>query len=127
MKKLITIDFDDTLCFDNDINKPNQKLIDYIFKMHDKDYRFLIVTARNREYNNLYAKTDIYDFLEKYNLPITKVVYTNGNLKGKTLKGLKSVLHIDNDLEQIDSCKEAGVKTFYVKYPLKKKWKYFKG
>ena len=121
MKKLITIDFDDTLCFDNDIDKPNQKLLDYIFKMHDKGYRFLIVTARNREYNNFYAKTDIYDFLEKYNLPITKVVYTNGNLKGKTLKSLKSVFHIDNDLEQIDSCKKAGVETFYVKYPLKKK------
>ena len=125
MKKLITIDFDDTLCFDNDIDKPNQKLIDYIFRMKEKDYRFLIVTARNREYNNLYAKTDIYDFLEKYNLPITKVVYTNGNLKGNTLKDLKSVLHIDNDLEQIDSCKKAGVKTFYIKNPSKKKWENF--
>lgn len=115
MKTLITIDFDDTLCFDNDITKINKPLERFIKEFSKKGYDFLIVTARNKEYDNIYAKTNINKFLEEYNLPIYDIVYTNGELKGKKLKSLSSYLHIDNDEDQISNCKKEGVRTLFVK------------
>jgi len=115
MKKLITIDFDDTLCYYNEISKPNKKLIKLIKTLSAKNYLFYIVTARSKEYDNIFSSLKIDKFIEEYSLPIEKVVYTDGEMKGKTLKKLKSRLHIDNDLDQIKSCKESGIKTIYLR------------
>lgn len=114
MKILITIDFDDTLCFDNNITKINKPLERFIKEFSKKGCEFLIVTARNKEYDNIYAKTNINKFLEEYNLPIYNIVYTNGDLKGKKLKSLNTYLHIDNDEEQISNCRKEGVRTLFV-------------
>ena len=114
MKILITIDFDDTLCFDNDITKINKPLERFIKELSKKGCEFLIVTARNKEYDNIYAKTNINKFLEEYNLPIYDIVYTDGDLKGKKLKSLNTYLHIDNDEEQISNCRKEGVRTLFV-------------
>lgn len=115
MKNIITVDFDDTLCFYNDITKPNKKLIRLIKTLSEKNYDFYIVTARSKEYDDIFSSLKIDDFIKEYDIPIEKVVYTDGDMKGKTLSKLKSKLHIDNDLDQINSCKELGIKTIYLR------------
>ncbi len=115
MKKLITVDFDDTLCYNDNIKKENTKLINFINTLSKKNYQFYIVTARNKEYDTIFAKNKIDNFIKKHKLPIEKVIYTDGELKGKTLKSIKSKLHIDNDISQIRSCKENNIKTIYVR------------
>lgn len=115
MNNIITVDFDDTLCFYNDILKPNKKLINLIKTLSAKNYLFYIVTARSKEYDDMFSSLKINDFIKKYNIPIEKVVYTDGAMKGKTLNKLNSKLHIDNDLDQVKSCKESGIKTIYLR------------
>lgn len=115
MKKIITIDFDDTLCFDNDQEKPNKKLIKQIKSINKKKYTIYIVTARNKEYDSIYADISVKDFIKKYKLPIKKIYFTKGKLKGPFLKILNSSLHIDNDELEIKSCKECGIKTIHLK------------
>ena len=115
MKKLITIDFDDTLCYNDNVKIENAKLINLINSLPEESYEFYIVTARNKEYDKIFAQNKIDKFIKKYKLPIKKVVYTNGEEKGKTLKKLNSKLHIDNDIDQINSCKEYNIKTIYLR------------
>lgn len=115
MKKLITVDFDDTLCFSDDFDKPNNKLIKKIKSLNKDKFTVVIVTARNREYDSIYAGVKIKDFIKKYKLPIKKIYFTSGKLKGPYLKMLKSSIHIDNDEKEIASCKDCGVKTIRVK------------
>ena len=115
MKNLITVDFDDTLCYYNDITKPNKKLIRFIKTLSKKNYLFYIVTARSKEYDNIFSNLKIDNFIKEYNIPIEKVIYTDGELKGNILNKIKSKLHIDNDLDQIKSCKDKGIKTIYLR------------
>ena len=115
MKKLITVDFDDTLCFSDNLEKPNTKLITKIKSLDKNKFTVVVVTARNREYDSIYANVRIKDFIKKYKLPIKKIYFTSGKLKGPYLKKLNSSIHIDNDEKEISSCKECGVKTIHVK------------
>ena len=115
MKKLITIDFDDTLCYNDNVKVENEKLIKLINSLPEDSYEFYIVTARNKEYDKIFAQNKIDKFVKKYKLPIEKIVYTDGKEKGEILKKLKSKLHVDNDLDQIKSCKEFNIKTIYLR------------
>tara|TARA_Y100000034_G_C6770561_1_gene343741 strand:+ start:413 stop:769 length:357 start_codon:yes stop_codon:yes gene_type:complete len=114
MAKLISIDFDDTLYFNKSTIKYNKKLIKFIKSYNKVKYDFIIVTARNEEYDN-FAEMKIDDFIETTKLPIQNVYFTDGADKGSLLKKLHVNLHIDNDLDQIKSCKENDINVIYLR------------
>lgn len=113
MKKIITIDFHDTLCFYDAVEDyyDNKILVKFIKSLPEDSFEAIIVTAGNKTQHG----KDILDFIKRNNLKIKSIHYTNGAMKGPLLKKLKSSLHIDNDLEQLESCKNNGIKTTYLR------------
>lgn len=113
MKKTITVDFHDTLCFYDAIEDyyDNKHLVKILNKLSKNNYDIIIVTAGNKAQHG----KDINDFIKRNNLDIKTIYYTNGQMKGKLLKKLNSLLHIDNDLEQLKSCEDSGIKTTYLR------------
>ena len=113
MKKTITVDFHNTLCFYDAIEDyyDNKNLVSYLNKLSKNNYDIIIVTAGNKSQHG----KDINDFIKRNSLNIKSIYYTNGQMKGKLLKKLNSLLHIDNDLEQLKSCKDNDIKIIYLR------------
>lgn len=122
--KIISFDFDDTLCMSNGF--PNFPMINKVKKYETNGFECVIVTARNEE--NEVEQPDrilIKDFLKCYNIPIKKLYFTNHKPKGPFLKKIKAIKHYDDDEAQINSAKDHGIKAiksksiFDIKYPEK--------
>ncbi len=137
---VVTFDFDDTLSlshFDREKDDwvhdgPHLPMIGKFNKYKDLGYKVFIVTTRHQEYKDdqgwytLYPKTSnnkegkkyfspdqraVEQFIEEYNLEPDGIFFTNGDLKVKTLLKLRSSVHHDDDLEEIEAAKEADIKT----------------
>jgi len=114
MTQVISFDFDDTLCSSE--GSPNMDMISKIWQHHANGDECIIVTARNKDHEekdwinkNEPGRTKVVDFISKYNLPITKIVYTNHLLKGPILKKYNAILHYDDNEEQLASTGSHGV------------------
>ena len=104
MPKLITIDFDHTLKFE--VGGPNMDTIDFINTL-EGDIEFAIVTSRTESEE---SREEIFAFLKEFKIPFREVVFTNGD-KLQTLLAMKSDLHLDDDLFELQDCKKAGIET----------------
>lgn len=114
MKKIVSFDFDDTLYFEDRKQKENKKLIKLIKKYHKKGLEVIIVTARSKYYDKVIGEISVIDFVKSHKIPITKIYFTNGKLKGPILKKIGSILHFDNDLDEVESCKKANIKVIKI-------------
>ena len=124
MAKIVTFDFDDTLTlphYDEEEElwtaglEPNKKTISALKKFASKGYEVKIVTSRHGTGKH---KKDVATFAKKHNLPIKDIIFTNGKYKADTLERIGSVLHYDDDTEEISRIKSKGIKTIYIKHPL---------
>ncbi len=111
--KIISFDFDDTLCTDG---KANKGIISRVFKHHADGDECIIVTARDPDHEkddwikeNEPKRTKVIDFVKRHNLPITKIIYTNHKPKGIYLKRNNVFVHFDDKQEEINSAKKYGV------------------
>ena len=124
MAKIVTFDFDDTLTlphYDEEEElwtsglEPNKKTISAMKKFASKGYEVKIVTSRHGTGNH---KKDVATFTKKHNLPVKDIIFTNGKYKADTLERLGSVLHYDDDTEEISRIKSKGIKVIHIKHPL---------
>lgn len=106
---MITFDFDSTLTKPSqdedgiwwDTLNPNQGMIQRIRDLASKGRILKIVTSRSDS-----QLSDISNFVEKHDLPISAIHATNGDDKVHTLKELGSTLHFDDDSHEIRQIKE---------------------
>jgi sugar phosphate isomerase/epimerase len=116
MKKILTVDFDDTLAkssyhasFDEYTLEPITRIIDFVKEKHKEGWEIHIVTFRHPQH-----KKEVEDFCKDYEIPITSVICTSSNPKTDTLLKLKSDLHIDDHVETLVLAKQAGVDVLMV-------------
>lgn len=124
MAKIVTFDFDDTLTlphYDEEEElwtsglEPNKKTISALKKFASNGYEVKIVTSRHGTGNH---KKDVATFTKKHNLPVKDIIFTNGKYKADTLERIGSVLHYDDDTEEISRIKSKGIKIIHIKHPL---------
>ena len=124
MAKLVTFDFDDTLTmprWDEEEElwmggtEPNKKTISAMKKFASKGYEVKIVTSRHGTSDH---KRAIATFVRKYGLPIKDIIFTNGKWKADTLDKMGSILHYDDDKEEITRIKAKGIKVVEIPHPL---------
>jgi hydroxymethylpyrimidine pyrophosphatase-like HAD family hydrolase len=124
MAKLVTFDFDDTLTmprWDEEEElwmggtEPNKKTISAMKKFASKGYEVKIVTSRHGTSDH---KRAIATFVRKYGLPIKDIIFTNGKWKADTLDKIGSILHYDDDKEEITRIKAKGIKVVEIPHPL---------
>ena len=124
MAKLVTFDFDDTLTmprWDEEEElwmggtEPNKKTISAMKKFASKGYEVKIVTSRHGTSDH---KRAIATFARKYGLPIKDIIFTNGKWKADTLDKIGSILHYDDDKEEITRIKAKGIKVVEIPHPL---------
>lgn len=114
MKKVVTFDFDDTLCMKD--GSPNEEMLKLVHKHAQEGKKCYIVTARNKDHesktwwnDNEPGRTPVKEFVKRHGLPIKQCHFTNHNLKGPTLKRLGSTLHYDDKEEELQSAKDHGI------------------
>lgn len=124
MAKLVTFDFDDTLTmprWDEEEElwmtglEPNKKTISAMKKFASKGYEVKIVTSRHGTSDH---KRAIATFARKYGLPVKDIIFTNGKWKADTLDKMGSILHYDDDKEEITRIKAKGIKVVEIPHPL---------
>ena len=124
MAKLVTFDFDDTLTmprWDEEEElwmtglEPNKKTISALKKFASKGYEVKIVTSRHGTSDH---KRAIATFVRKYGLPIKDIIFTNGKWKADTLDKIGSILHYDDDKEEITRIQAKGIKVVEIPHPL---------
>lgn len=115
MKKVITVDFDDTLAvtengaWGGESLVPVRRVVDYVIEQHEKGSEIHIVTFRN--WSN---KEQVKDFCKGYKIPIKSIVCTEGTNKVPFLKKLNSELHIDDSVEVCTLCIMAKIDVLLV-------------
>jgi hypothetical protein len=121
MKKVITVDFDDTL-FEDPAYKignlwapssasvePIKRIHDFVREKHKEGFEIHVVTFRMPEYIS-----ECWELIKLYELPITSVVSTEGRSKTQSLLNLKSTLHIDDSVEVCVCAEQAGINALLV-------------
>lgn len=112
--KIISFDFDDTLCMEAD-GSANLLMIELVRKYTEQGFKCHIVTARNKKNESLKCiqnnknRIRVKDFIKEHNLPIERCHFTNHELKGRILKKIGAIKHYDDDKEQLASAEEYGV------------------
>jgi len=116
MKKVITVDFDNTLatqsylvCFDTHVLNPIPRIINFVKEKHKEGWEIHIVTFRHPE-----NRKEVEDFCKDYEIPFSSVICTCSNPKTETLLKLKSNLHIDDHVETLILAKEKGINVLMV-------------
>ena len=123
MGELVTFDFDDTLTLPIKDKEgywlsggcqPNMETIAIMKEMDGRGYEIAIVTSRPRT-----AGSDerIGAFIMEHELPITRVVFTNGQWKADILEEMGSVLHYDDDKEELKRIKAKGISVVEIPHP----------
>lgn len=114
-KKIISVDFDNTLCMRED-NAPNLPMLDLVRKYASEGYKCYVVTARDRKHEeaswirkNQPGRVRVKDFIRQYDLPIKQCHFTAHKPKGPVLKKIGAILHYDDREEQLESAREYGV------------------
>lgn len=105
MKKVISVDFDDTLAVTEDGAwhsgnlVPVPRIIDFVKQKHSEGYEIHIVTFRDWR-----DKHEVESFCKAHKIPVKSIVCTEGTNKVPFLKQLKSELHIDDSVEVCTLC-----------------------
>lgn len=116
MQELVTFDFDDTLTtptsdgnggFTSGGSTPNKETLTKLKELSERGYEIAIVTSR---IDTQTSKNRISTFIMEHELPISRgVIFTNGDWKAATLEELGSVLHYDDDPEELRRIEERGI------------------
>jgi hypothetical protein len=115
VKKVITVDFDDTLVVTEDgawYSKnlvPIPRIIEYIKERNKEGSELHIVTFRNWQ-----NKKEVESFCKAHQIPVKSIVCTEGTNKVPFLKQLKSDLHIDDSVEVCTLCVMANIDVLLV-------------
>ena len=120
-KPVITFDFDSTLCDSDPIQtgwgwassgtcKPIARVCNLVYQKAKDGHEIHIVTFRHKDS----SKDEIEDFVERWKLPVKSVVYTGGATKVPFLKKLRSILHVDDDVETCLLASLAGIDVLLV-------------
>ena len=115
MKKVITVDFDDTLAvteegaWSSTNLVPIPRIIEYIKEHHKKGSEIHVVTFRNWQ-----NKKEVESFCKAHKIPVKSIVCTEGTNKVPFLKQLKSDLHIDDSVEVCTLCVMASIDVLLV-------------
>ena len=122
-ERVVTFDFDDTLSlshFDTEDDDwvhdgPHLPMINRFKRYQKAGYKVFIVTSRHEKFednakNNPKQKS-VAEFASEYNLNPAGIHFVNGTLKTSLLKTLNSLVHHDDDLEEIEAAKNVGIKT----------------
>lgn len=123
LQKIISFDFDDTLCMEKD-GSPNHAMIELVHKYAAEGFKCYIVTARNKAHESIKwinenggTRVRIKDFIKENQLPIKQCHYTNHEPKGSYLKKLGVIKHYDDKDEQICSALEHGIEAIRALLP----------
>ena len=57
------------------------------------------------------------EYLEKYDIDVDRILFTDVNLKAETLVHINSDLHFDDDEEELNAADEKGIKTVQIRNP----------
>lgn len=113
-KKIISFDFDNTLCMDD--GTPNIRMMDLVRKHATEGFKCYIVTSRNRQHEtkkwiaeNEPNRIRVKDFVKEHNLPIKQCHFTNHMEKGLILYQIESIRHYDDNPEELKSAREHGI------------------
>ena len=111
MKKILTVDFDDTLAttiisgWGGTSLKPIPRIMNFVFdKVRSGEWEAHIVSFRSED-----DKQEMIDFVKGYKLPITSITCTNSKNKTPFLKKLGSKLHLDDDVSVCTLAYMAGI------------------
>lgn len=118
----ITFDFDDTLIeyvYDDEYGfvhvGTNQEILEHLKEAKRAGCEVYIVTSRiRRQEKNRPFSISVKDWLEEENVEVDGVYFTEGGLKAQTLLELGSILHYDDDPEEIYAAEHAGIPTVFV-------------
>jgi len=124
MGTLVTFDFDDTLTLPfkdkegywvSGGSVPNMETIATMKELGDRGHEIAIVTSR--VFSNG-SKERIGVFVMEHELPVERdVVFTNGEWKADFLVEMGSVLHYDDDLEELSRIEAKGIAGVEVPHP----------
>ena len=123
MGELVTFDFDDTLTLPikdeegywlSGGYQPNPEVIAMAKEMDDRGHDVAIVTSRARTPGN---SRKINAFIMEHELPVTRVVYTNGQWKADLLEEMGSVLHYDDNKEELRRIEAKGISVVEIPHP----------
>jgi len=118
MKKVITVDFDETLAKTHGVwdpinpikhlkggtLTPIEEIFEIVFEKAKHGYEVWIVSFRAWS-----MMDEVQEFVKAHNLPITGMVATKGEAKLPFLQKLGSSLHIDDNIDSILDAHEAGI------------------
>lgn len=119
LNKIVSFDFDDTLYMRT--GEVNQEMVDLVRDYDQQGYRCYIVTARNKNHENIkWIKENqpdrmrIKEFIKLENLPIKQTHFCNHAPKGPILKRIGVYKHYDDEVEQINTALEHGIEAVLV-------------
>jgi hypothetical protein len=119
--KVVTFDFDDCLFEDpsyqigslwaasGTTSEPIKRVHDLVQQKHEEGYDIHVVTSREEKH-----VSECWDLIKLYNLPIKSVVATAGKNKTPFLLKLKSVLHVDDNVQVCVLAQQAGIEVLLV-------------
>ena len=119
-RKIVTFDFDDTLSlskWDHDLGfvyiGPHIPFINKLKQHNIKGDTVYIVTSRweskEAEAETTPYQRSVQEFVDEHSLSVDGIFFTNGKSKINTLIKLKSNVHHDDDLEDIEDAKAKGI------------------
>jgi uncharacterized HAD superfamily protein len=115
MKKIITVDFDETLAettssaWGGSSLVPIKRIIDFVKEQYSKGTEIHIVTFRNWD-----CKKEVENFCRLYKIPVKSIVCTEGKNKIPFIQKLNSKLHVDDSVEVCTLCIMAGIDVLLV-------------
>jgi acid phosphatase class B len=115
MKRVITIDFDETLATEMNTGwgkslVPYKAVLDLIEKEYRQGSEIHIVSFRSEK-----DRPEMERFVRQHQLPIKSIVCTNLKSKTPYLLKLGSNLHVDDMEFALDDAKKAGIETLRFK------------
>jgi uncharacterized HAD superfamily protein len=114
-KKVITVDFDETLAvttttaWGGTALIPVERIVNFVKSKIDSGFHVYIVTFRNWD-----NKKEVVDFCNRHRIDIKDVVCTEGKTKTEFVKKLNSSLHIDDHIETCTLLTMAGIEVLLV-------------
>lgn len=104
MSRIITVDFDHTLLFEDGIT-PNMKTLEILWQEHMRD-RIIIVTARRWSID---SAQQIHKFAKQHGFYWENVIHTDLRPKGPICRMFGSTKHFDDCPTELQSCRQMGI------------------
>jgi len=118
--RIASFDFDNTLAktrrnsdgtYAKDENKSliidgiNEHIKDELMRYHSKGYKIIIVTARP---DKPVSRQQVEDFVKQYELPISRIYFTEFRPKWHLLKKIPIEVHYDDDEVEVEGLRKVG-------------------